>query len=88
MSISTASLPTGTEDETYSATLGATGGDGTYSWSATGLPADGLSISSAGIIGGTPEEPETFSVTVTAKDAHGDTASKTYSITVSRPIIG
>ncbi|HTU77000.1 MAG TPA: protein kinase [Trebonia sp.] len=87
MSISTDSLPAGTLGQSYTASLAVTGGDGgTLTWSETGLPA-GLAISGNAITG-TPDAQGRFSVTVTAKDAHGDTASKTYTLTVNLPIIG
>ncbi|MCX4745436.1 putative Ig domain-containing protein [Kitasatospora sp. NBC_01287] len=54
----------------------------TLSYTATGLPA-GLSISSSGLISGTPTTAGTSSVTVTAKDSTGATGSTTFSWTVS-----
>jgi Regulator of chromosome condensation (RCC1) repeat len=62
--ITTASLPSGTAELPYSATLTATGGAGPYSWSATGLPT-GLSLSATGVLSGVPAAPSTSSVTVT-----------------------
>jgi Zn-dependent metalloprotease len=63
-------------------TLQATGGTTPYTWTATGLPA-GLTLSSAGVISGTPTTAGTSSVTVTAKDAAAKTGSATFSWTVS-----
>jgi len=54
----------------------------TLSYSATGLPA-GLSISSSGLISGTPTTAGTSSVTVTAKDTTGASGSASFSWTVS-----
>lgn len=49
----------------YSYTCTASGGTGTYSWSASGLPT-GLSInSSTGVVSGTPSQLGTFSVNIT-----------------------
>ncbi|MCX4748406.1 putative Ig domain-containing protein [Kitasatospora sp. NBC_01287] len=54
----------------------------TLTYTATGLPA-GLSISSTGLITGTPTAAGTSSVTVTAKDATGATGSATFGFTVA-----
>nr|BFE58454.1 ExeM/NucH family extracellular endonuclease [Dactylosporangium thailandense] len=62
--------------------LAATGGTTPYSWTATGLPA-GLSISSAGVVTGTPSAAGSSSVSVTATDAAGASASATFTFTVN-----
>jgi hypothetical protein len=54
----------------------------TLTYSATGLPA-GLSISSSGLISGTPTAASTGSATVTATDTTGASGSATFSWTVS-----
>jgi beta-glucosidase len=54
----------------------------TLAYSAAGLPA-GLSISSAGVISGTPAANGTTTVTVTAKDGNGASASQSFVWTVS-----
>jgi hypothetical protein len=54
----------------------------TLTYSATGLPA-GLSISSSGLISGTPTATGTGSATVTAKDTTGASGSATFSWTVN-----
>jgi beta-glucosidase len=54
----------------------------TLTYSATGLPA-GLSISSAGVISGTPTADGTTTVTVTAKDGNGAYATQSFVWTVS-----
>ena len=54
----------------------------TLTYSATGLPA-GLSISSSGLISGTPTTAGTSSVTVTAKDTTGATGTASFSWTVN-----
>ncbi|MFE0459534.1 putative Ig domain-containing protein [Kitasatospora sp. NPDC058965] len=54
----------------------------TLTYSATGLPA-GLSISSSGLISGTPTTAGTSSVTVTAKDTTNATGSTTFSWTIA-----
>ncbi|MBR7837961.1 putative Ig domain-containing protein [Actinospica durhamensis] len=54
----------------------------TLTYSATGLPA-GLSISTSGLISGTPTTAATYSVTVTAKDTTGASGSATFTWTIS-----
>ncbi len=54
----------------------------TLSYTATGLPA-GLSISSGGLISGSPTTAGTSSVSVTAKDSTGASGSTSFSWTVS-----
>jgi hypothetical protein len=54
----------------------------TLTYTATGLPA-GLSISSTGLITGTPTTAATYSVTVTAKDTTGASGSASFTWTIS-----
>ena len=86
LTITTVALGYGTTGNGYSATLGATGGTPGYSWSITqgSLPA-GLSISSAGVISGTPTASgaSTFTVSVTDSASPANTASQQESITVT-----
>jgi hypothetical protein len=82
LTITTATLPNGTVGTSYTATtLAAAGGTPPYSWSASGLPS-GLSMSSAGVISGTPTASGSFSVTVQVTDAAKAIATKSFSITV------
>ncbi|MBV9450692.1 MAG: hypothetical protein JO345_32860, partial [Streptosporangiaceae bacterium] len=53
----------------------------TLTYTATGLPA-GLSISSSGLISGTPTTAATSSVTVTAKDTTGASGSASFTWTI------
>jgi hypothetical protein len=68
-----------------SSAMSASGGSGGYTFSATGLPA-GLSMSSSGVISGTPTVSGTFNYTVTIKDSQGHTATVCCSMTVAAPI--
>jgi hypothetical protein len=83
--ITTGPLPTGTVNSPYSATIQATGGDGVYAWSATGLP-EGLSIDpKSGVISGIPAVQGTFMVEVTVSDADQPAlqpAMATFSLTI------
>ena len=85
--VTTSALPQGTTGTAYSVALAATGGNGTYTWSASGLPA-GLSISTGGTISGTPTVTATANVTVTASDTGSPTrsGSRTLTLTVAAPL--
>lgn len=87
---STTSLAAGTVGTSYSASVAATGGVGTLTYSVTGgaLPI-GLTLSSAGVISGKPTTAGASSFTVTASDAYGDSASTTspLSITINNPAL-
>jgi hypothetical protein len=91
VSISVATLPTGYVGSLYSSTqLAATGGSGTYSnWtlaSGSSLPA-GLSLSSAGVIRGTPTGVAgTANFTVRVTDSVSNTATAAFSITIAAGI--
>ncbi|WP_151081901.1 M4 family metallopeptidase [Nocardioides cynanchi] len=54
----------------------------TLTWSATGLPA-GLSISTSGLISGTPTTAGTYTTTATARDTTGATGSASFTFTIS-----
>jgi hypothetical protein len=88
LAITTASLPAGTVGTAYTATtLAATGGTPPYTWSAaSGALPGGLSISSAGVISGTPTASGTFSVALQVIDSAQATATKSYSVTVAAAV--
>lgn len=63
--IQTTGLPPGDVGGPYTAQLTATGGTGTYSWSViTGALPDGLTLSAAGVVSGTPTALGSASFTV------------------------
>ncbi len=82
-SVTTASLPAGTDGVAYSTTLAATNGVAPYVWSITAgtLPA-GLSLS-GNTISGTPSAYGTSNFTVQAKDAQNFTATAALSIKIN-----
>jgi len=84
ITLSPTSLPTGTVGSAYSQTLTASGGTGGYSFSlsAGSLPT-GLTLSSAGVLSGTPSASGTSSFTVKATDGSGNTGTRAYSVTVN-----
>ena len=69
LTINTASLPSGYVGFAYSQTLQASGGTGSYTWSRVwGMMPAGLSLSSSGVISGTPTTAATFSFVVKVTD--------------------
>ena len=82
LTITTESLPNGTVGVAYSAQLAAAGGTGSYSWSATGLPAWLTLNASSGVLAGTPTAAGTYSFTVQVTDSAKSTDSKAFSITI------
>jgi hypothetical protein len=80
------SLSNGTFNASYSATVVATGGAGTLTYTlASGSLPTGLTLSTAGAITGMPSVAGTFPISVRAADAFGDSATNGYSITVIYP---
>src|SRR5207302_31446 len=80
----TSPLAAGTANAAYSQTLAATGGSGSYTWSITfgTLPA-GLTLSSGGVISGTPTAVGTSNFTVLVTDSVSQTASKPFALTIN-----
>jgi hypothetical protein len=84
LTITTSSLPSGTEGVAYSGSLAAAGGTPPYSWSlqASSLP-PGLSLTAAtGAITGDPTTAGTYNFSVTVTDSVPATATKPLSITI------
>ena len=84
LSVTTTTLPGGTVGSSYSEQLSATGGATPYSWtvSSGSLPA-GLSLSSAGVISGTPTAAGSPTFTVRVTDAASRTATQALTLTIS-----
>ncbi|TCI96330.1 putative Ig domain-containing protein [Aeromicrobium sp. IC_218] len=82
--VSTSSVPTAVVGTAYRARLGATGGDGRYRWTATGLPA-GLALAADGTLSGRPRAVGTTRVTVTASSA-ATTATRQVTVVVRRTV--
>jgi hypothetical protein len=87
LTITTRSLPNGTEGTQYSETLAATGGEQPYSWSVTsGSLPEGLTLDpTTGEISGTPTESGESTIEVTVTDKLGATAKAGYSLKVTTP---
>jgi hypothetical protein len=85
LSVSTISLPGATTGMAYNQTLAVTGGRSPYTWSViSGALPTGLSLSSSGVISGTPTATVgTSSFTVQVVDANSNIATASLSIAVS-----
>jgi Putative Ig domain len=88
LSLTTATTPQGTRFVPYSTTLAATGGVTPYTWTMVSgsLPA-GLSLSSAGVISGTPTTVGTSNFSVRVADAGGATVSRGFSIAIVQGVL-
>jgi len=81
--VSTPSLLAATVGNPYSQNVVATGGTGSYTFAVTsGALPSGLSLSTAGLISGTPTSAGSSSVTITATDGNGAAGSRPYTLTV------
>jgi parallel beta-helix repeat protein len=81
--ITTESLPDGVENEPYHVSLAATGGTPPYTWTIQdGELPSGVSLSSLGVISGSPESAGTFDATIRVSDGDSTTTSKTYSVII------
>lgn len=62
-------LPSATQGKSFSASLVASGGTSPYTWAASGLLPPGISLSSSGVLSGTPTAAGSYTFTATATDA-------------------
>src|SRR5271169_2529179 len=88
LSITTSSLTSGSVNVPYSASLVATGGVPPYTWSvASGSLPAGLTLSTSGVISGTPTAQGTSTFTVQAADSQTtpETATANLSLTINGP---
>lgn len=88
IAIAPATLPKPTVGAAYSQSFSASGGTASYAFAVTAgsVPA-GMTLSSTGLLSGTPTSGGTFNFTVGATDAVGFTGSRAYSMTVNAPPI-
>jgi hypothetical protein len=86
-SVSTAFLPSGVQNQAYSATLSATGGTPPYTWSVTAgsLPAGVNLNGTTGALSGTPTATGTSNPTFTVTDSNTQTGNKQLSIVINPP---
>ncbi|HEY0907620.1 MAG TPA: putative Ig domain-containing protein, partial [Methylophilus sp.] len=87
LSISPASLTAAQVNTAYTQSLSSSGGAAPYTYSVTsGSLPTGLTLSSAGVLSGTPTTPGSYTLTVTATDAYGFTAAQAYTLSVASNI--
>jgi Putative Ig domain len=84
-----ATLPAGTQGGEYSQTLAGSGGTAGYTWTVTsGSLPGGISLSSAGLLSGTPTTPSNSSFTVRLADSGGLTSSLAMTLQIqASPIV-
>ncbi len=87
LEVTTVSLPSGTNGFGYSQQLSAVNGQPPYSWSllSDSLPA-GLTLTTGGLISGTPTTNGTFNFTVKVTDASSSTATQALTLNISPPL--
>lgn len=82
--VTTTSLPSGTVGAAYSQILGASGGTSPLTWNvSSGALPTGLSLSSTGVVSGTPTVAGTSNFTVRVTDAYGVFDDQVLSIAVN-----
>ncbi|WP_027485765.1 putative Ig domain-containing protein [Rhodanobacter sp. OR87] len=88
ITITPATLPNGQANVAYSQALGASGGNGSYTYSlASGALPPGVTLSSSGTVSGTPTTAGNYNFTVSATDGFGFTGSRAYTFIVAAPTI-
>jgi uncharacterized protein YhjY with autotransporter beta-barrel domain len=89
IAITPATLADATAGSAYApVSLVASGGIGPYSFTLSSGPLpNGMSISTAGVVSGTPTQSGTFPITVHAQDANGQTGTLSYSLQVMVPTL-
>ena len=89
ITVSPATLPSGTVGDAYGQTITASGGASPYAFAVTtGALPGGLTLTAGGVLAGTPTAAGTFNFTVTATDQGGCTGSRAYTIIVNPPGCG
>lgn len=82
------SLTDGAQGSAYSQNIVASGGTGPYTYLvATGTLPAGMTLSTAGVLSGTPTSPGTFTFSVRATDANSCFASAAYTLVIAEPVV-
>jgi hypothetical protein len=86
LAVTPETLPGGAINQSYSATLGATGGQAPYRFNLTGDLPPGVVFTSNGTLVGTPSATGTFRFTFEVTDARNTRASRNFSIAILGPV--
>jgi hypothetical protein len=86
ITLSPPTLPGGSQGTAYSQQLSAVGGAAPYTFAVTTgtLPA-GITLTTGGLLSGTPTVAGSFPITITATDANTCTGSKAYTLVIGSP---
>ncbi|MDB6139343.1 MAG: putative Ig protein [Verrucomicrobiaceae bacterium] len=88
LGITDASLPVGKTGTAYApVTLAATAGTAPFTWEVVGTPPDGLAISAAGVLSGTPTTVGASTIAVKVTDHLGNTATRSFAFTAAAPVV-
>lgn len=83
LTVSTEPLPAAVVDIAFNHGVAASGGVGTYTWSAAGVLPTGLALSDSGVLNGRPTQPGTFTFSITVTDAANQSVTRTFTLTVT-----
>ena len=84
ITLNPSTLPNGTVGHSYNKTIKANGGSSPYSFSViTGSLPPGLTLTSAGVLSGTPTSSGTFTFVVQARDHYSFTGTRSYSLSIA-----
>jgi alpha-tubulin suppressor-like RCC1 family protein len=87
ISLTPAALPQGITTRSYSQTISAAGGFGSYAYSVYGQLPPGLTLASSGLLSGVPEKAGIYVFSILATDIKGCTGILEYSVQVINPPI-
>lgn len=83
-----ATLPQGTLNTSYNQSLSASGGQAPYTWASTDSnQPPGITLSSAGVLSGTPTSSGSFTFAVTITDGRGCVQSTNLTVAIGCPVI-
>jgi hypothetical protein len=88
LSIAPTTLSSGSQGTAYSQTMTASGGASPYTWTVpVGSLPPGLTLSSAGLLSGTPTMPGNFSFTLRATDSRACVVDRAFTLSIICPTI-